>query len=93
MSGDRWAWVYIDVDENGRPTQCRMGETNIRESELRFFACKTIKEDWHPVTDLKSTTVKRLFNIHGPRHKEANRKARKRFFAEHPNERPTCYPE
>lgn len=98
LPGDEWAWVYLELDKNARAKRCLMGENNIRDPDLRFFVCRAMKEDWHPASDeeaktLASTTVKRFFVIPGYDHDKKLREARKRFFAEHPDERPECYPE
>jgi hypothetical protein len=94
--GDRWAWMYIDVDKTGRPLQCRMGENNIPEDK-RFWVCRAFLEDWHGKPEVKDgvpirTTVKRLMIMAGPKHRKAQAAARKKFFQEHPDERQSCYP-
>jgi hypothetical protein len=73
-----------------------MGKTNIDDSDLRFFACKAFTDDWKPasaVEPVPGSVVKRLFIMPGPNHEKADKDARKRFFAEHPDQRPECYPE
>jgi len=37
--GDRWARVRLDIDARGRPTRCRIAETNVRRGDLRFYMC------------------------------------------------------
>jgi hypothetical protein len=98
MPGDKWAWVYLELDEKARPKRCLMGESNIHDSDMRFFICRVAKEDWRPATPedartFASTTQKRFFILRGPDHAKKMREARKRYFAEHPDERPDCYPE
>lgn len=98
VKGDEWAWVHLELDKKARPKRCLMGENNIRDSDRRFFVCRVMSEDWRPASadearSLASTTVKRFFIIPGPEHAKVMREARKRFFAEHPDERPECYPE
>ena len=98
MPGDKWAWVHLELDDKARAKRCLMGENNLRDSDLRFFVCRAAKEDWRPASDtdaqtVASTTVKRFFILRGPDHAKKMREARKRFFAEHPDGRPGCYPE
>jgi hypothetical protein len=98
VKGDEWAWVYLELDKKGWAKRCLMGENNIDDSDRRFFVCRAMKQDWRPATKdgalaLASTTVKRFFLIPGPDHEKQMREAKKRFFAEHPDERPECYPD
>ena len=97
MPGDKYAEVYIDIDERGSPVKCAIGKTNIPPDD-RFWACKSFMDDWHTdpiIRDGKAVrgTVHRSLTLTGDEHQAANRKARKRWFAEHPAERPSCYPE
>jgi hypothetical protein len=94
--GDRWAWMYIDIDQTGRPLQCRMGENNV-PPDKRFWVCRAFLEDWHGKPEVKDgvpvrTTVKRFMLMAGPKHRKALAAARKKFFQEHPDERQSCYP-
>ena len=96
--GDRWAWVYLELDKDARPNRCLMGENNIHDADTRFLACDAMKESWKPATDdearaLASTTVKRLFIIPGPNRNKEIRDAKKLWFAQHPDQRPECYPD
>jgi len=98
MPGDKWAWVYLELDDKARPKGCKLGENNVRNSDLGFYMCRAMERDWEPATPeqakaLASTTVKRFFIMHGPSHSKQMREARKKFFAANPNERPECYPE
>jgi hypothetical protein len=97
MADDQYATVYIDVDEEGRPLKCYIGKTNIPADD-RFWVCKAYLDDWHAqpiIVNGKPVrgTVRRLTVLTGDRHNKINRDARKRFFKEHPDERPECYPE
>jgi len=96
--GDLWAWVYLDLDKDARPKRCLMGENNIHDADTRFLACSAMKEGWKPATpdqgrSVASTMVKRLFIIPGPDRNKAIREAKKSYFAEHPDQRPECYPD
>ena len=98
MPGDKWAWVFLELDEKARPKGCMLGENNVRNSDLGFYMCRAMERDWEAATPehakaLASTTVKRFFIMRGPNHAKQMREARKRFFAQNPNERPECYPE
>ena len=96
--GDLWAWVYLELDKDARPKRCLMGENNIHDADTRFLACDAMKQGWKPATEedgraLASTTVKRLFILPGPNRNKEIREAKKRWFAEHPDQRPECYPD
>ena len=97
MPGDKFAWIYVDVDRTGRPLKCRMGENNILDPEMRFRLCRAYSQDWRadPANsgDPDRRTIKRHFTLFGAAHDLANQKARKKFFKDHPEERPKCYPE
>jgi hypothetical protein len=98
FKGDLWAWVYLELDKKAEPKRCLMGDNNIHDPDMRFYACRAMQLDWKPATpeeakSLASTTIKRFFIMPGPdRHKQI-REAKKRWFAEHPGERPECYPD
>lgn len=95
VNGDYYAWVYLTIGKDRRPT-CAIGENNIHDSDMRFFVCHAFTEQWKPAraSDAEpGAVVKRLMVIPGPRHAKAEKEARKKFFAEHPDERPDCYPE
>ena len=95
VNGDLYGWVYLKIDKNGRP-QCFMGQNNINDSDQRFFICQAFTRDWKPAKPedaLPGAVVKRLFIMAGPHHDKIEKEARRRFFADHPDERPECYPE
>ena len=97
MRGDQYAEVYIDIDERGRPLKCYIGKTNIPRDD-RFWTCKAYLDDWRTDPVMKDGkavrgTVRRDVILTGDEHNKANREGRKRFFREHPDERPECYPE
>ncbi|HZU52247.1 MAG TPA: hypothetical protein VE968_10275, partial [Sphingomicrobium sp.] len=61
-----------------------------------FFICRGITEQWKPARAedaLPGALIKRLMVIPGPNHAKIDKEARKRYFAEHPDQRPECYPE
>jgi hypothetical protein len=96
MPGDEYADVYIDIDRSGRPLSCKYGRTNLHGEEL-FWVCNAFMEQFRtkPPVELakgERTTVMRTMLGYGDAHRKAERKARKKFFAEHPDERPSCYP-
>jgi len=96
MDGDYWAWVYLVIGKDHRVEKCLMGDNNIHDDQLRFFACKAFTDGWDPANanDVQpGQEIKRFFVIPGGKHEKANKDARKKFFADHPNERPECYPE
>jgi hypothetical protein len=93
MSGDLYADVYMDIDGQGKPTGCKMGQNNIPGDD-KFFICKAFMDQWStkPAQVGKPTTVLRKYIQYGMRHEDAESAARKKYFREHPYERPECYP-
>ena len=96
MSGDRYADIYLDIDSQGKPTGCRMGKNNIPGDD-KFFVCQAFMRQWSTNPQAAPgktgpTTVERQYFEYGMRHADAERAARKKFFREHPYERPECYP-
>ncbi|MDT8759823.1 hypothetical protein MZO42_14065 [Sphingomonas psychrotolerans] len=97
MPGDFWADALIDVDSKGTPTRCRTGAGNMKR-EQRFWYCNAVMKDarYSPVIKdgvAVSFKVKTVFVLPGRRHREADKAARSRFFAEHPEEKTICYPD
>jgi len=95
LNGDLYAWVYLKIGKDHRP-ECFMGANNINDSDERFFVCNAFANGWKPARAedaVPGTVVKRLMVIAGPNHAKLDKDARRRFFAEHPDERPDCYPE
>ena len=95
VNGDLYAWVYLKIGKDSRP-ECLMGENNIHDSDKRFFVCRAFTEGWKPARPedaAPGTVVKRLTIIAGPNHAKIENEARRRFFAEHPDQRPECYPD
>lgn len=96
MDGDLWAWVYLEIGKDKQPVRCLIGNNNIDDSDLRFFVCKAFMDQWQPADSTQvqpGTEVKRFFLMAGNKHANANQAARKKFFADHPDQRPQCYPE
>ena len=96
MDGDKWAWVFLDIDAGGHVRECRIG-TNNMNPELRAKTCMSFTRNWKAVPVLQDgkpgpATIKRHFVALGRKHYKANEKARKSFFLDHPEERPECYP-
>lgn len=98
LPGDFWAWVHLEIDKDGRALGCGIGKTNISSQNTRSNLCRSYVASWKAVPILKDgkpikTTVRRYTVIMGDKHADAERKARKQFFRDHPNERPECYPQ
>lgn len=97
MRGDLFGWVIMDVDRYGAPTRCRIGENNFRDAETGMFLCKNYSERWRgpkaAPSDPDRRTFRRYSLIAGYDHLLADRKARRQWFQDHPEERPECYPE
>jgi hypothetical protein len=95
MSGDRFADVYIDIDDHGQPTACRMGQNNI-PGDNKFWICQAFMTQFRtqtPAADGQPRhTILRKYGEFGMRHSDAESAARSKFFREHPSERPECYP-
>ena len=97
MKGDRYAWVIVDVDRTGRPIRCGIGDNNFPDPDMRFLLCNAYKGDWRapPASagDPDVRTVKRRTTMVGYEHQMADKKARRAWFKQHPEERQECYPE
>jgi len=97
LPGDRFAWVILDIDRDGVPFRCRVGNNNYIENETRFFLCKNYSDRWRgpraAESDPDRRTLERFSLIAGYEHDMADRKARRLWFKQHPEERPECYPE
>jgi hypothetical protein len=92
MKGDLWGQFFIQVDAKGRPTGCRVGEHNM-DGDTLWMTCEALKEQWRPPEGTAfPTTSKIRMHMRGPRHRQIEEAARKRFFRENPGERPECYP-
>jgi hypothetical protein len=97
MSGDQWGDLSIDLDTKGKPTGCRAIKGNL-ESEMGFWVCRSMlaQGEFDPVMkDGVPVAGSRIehFVLEGMRHRDANAAARKRWFAAHPSERQSCYPD
>jgi hypothetical protein len=98
MNGDLYGNVYLNIDAKGRPMKCSMGQTNISRDYDRYLICNAFMEQWRTAPPAeyvkgKPSTEKRSYVSYGPQHQKAEREARKKFFKDNPNERPSCYPE
>ena len=95
MSGDRYADVYIDLNEKGRATACRLGQNNLLGDD-KFWVCNAFAQRWSARAAARAeagpVTVKRRWIEYGPKHAAAEKAARDKYFREHPYERPECYP-
>jgi len=109
MSGDKYADVYLDIDKAGRAINCRLGRSNLYGDEGFFIcnafkeqwrtsprandrAVGPPPANLPPNSPIKAT-VHRQFISYGDKHAKAEREARKKFFLDHPEERPDCYPD
>ena len=97
MRDDLFGWVIMDVDRYGAPASCRIGQNNFLDVETGQFLCKNFSEHWRGPKASKSDPDRRTFTrfslINGYEHLRADRKARRQWFKDHPDERPQCYPE
>jgi hypothetical protein len=95
MPGDFWADLLIDLDANAKPIRCRIAAGNLK-NELGFWFCNAMMKDGSYTPILKDGvavpgTVKRHMQMPGKRHRDADKAARKRYLAAHPQEK-RCYP-
>ena len=97
LRGDRFAWLFLDVDRGGYPVRCKFGNNNYVDAEARVWLCKQYYERWRgppaAASDPAIRTLERYSLVPGYEHDMADKKARKAWFKQHPNERPECYPE
>lgn len=96
-SGDRYAEMEVDIDASGKPLKCRIFKSNV-DSETRLFMCQAVLAQgrYDPVMKDGAAvpgTVKTTMVMAGPRSRQRAAKARKEFFRNNPQERPSCYPE
>src|ERR671930_2147627 len=97
MPGDRYTSISLDVDRSGFPIRCAFGKNNFPDPETLFWLCKSYTDRWRAPPAGPSGPKVRIFDrfvlISGYDHLVADRKARKRWFEQHPEQRPECYPE
>jgi hypothetical protein len=96
-SRDQFAWIYLDVDRKGYVVRCAFGKNNFPDPEGLFWLCKSYSDRWRATpaanSDPAIRTLERFALIASYEHTAADRKARKLWFQQHPEERPECYPE
>jgi len=97
QAGDKFAWLQLDVDKTGYPFRCTVLKHNYPDPEQAFWVCKNYRERWRApaaaVADPTDRVFKRLALIASYDRVAAERKARRAWFKDHPDERPGCYPE
>src|SRR5512141_2729711 len=97
LRDDRFAWVILDVDRDGYPFKCRIGNNNYADNEERFWLCKQYSSLWRgppaKPSDPDRRRLERFSLIPGDRHVRADRKARRAWFEQHPDQRSECYPD
>ncbi|HWI77202.1 MAG TPA: hypothetical protein VNS53_09010 [Sphingomicrobium sp.] len=86
------------MDKDAQAKRCLMGNNNIHDADTRFLACDAMRESWKPATEddaraVALTTVRRLFIIRVRTGTRKIREAKKLWFAQHPDQRPECYPD
>ena len=97
MTGDKWADMELDLDVKGKVQACRVVNSNMSRED-GFFACAAMQVQGQEEPVMKDGqavpgTIKTKMMMHGMRHQDADKAARKRWFREHPTERWDCYPE
>lgn len=96
MSGDRFADVYLDINEHGRPMACRIGRNNLLGDE-GFWVCRAFLQQWsmkRPASaeNGRPVTVQRKWIQYGVKHANAEKALRNEYFRDHSSERPECHP-
>jgi len=91
MGGDRYAEVYLDLNEKGRPIVCRLGRNNLLGDDS-FFVCNAFAQQWGARARSGPTTVRSYWIEYGPKHAAAEKAVRDKYFRDHPYERSECYP-
>jgi hypothetical protein len=96
LPGDEWAYLLIDLDAQGRPKNCRVGKHQY-QPETGFWMCRAMMEQagFEPVMKNGMAiegTVTRFMMLPGRQRQREEEAARKQFFKDHPEERPSCYP-
>lgn len=98
VPGDQYATIFIDVDAKGRSTNCRVGANNLPDSETRFWVCRAMMSEGQIVAEVRNgvpvaSTVTRSMVMRGRQYEREDDAARKRYFATHPDQNSTCYPQ
>ena len=97
MPGDEWAYLHIDLDVKGRPKNCRVGKHQYKP-ETGYWMCRAMmaQGDFQPIIKdgvAVEGTVTRYMTVAGRQRRREEAAARKQWFKDHPQERPSCYPE
>jgi hypothetical protein len=97
VEGDHWADIAVDLDAKGHVTGCRIAKGNL-ESDEGFYMCRamTSQGEFDPVVKdgvAIAGTITAHSVLQGMKHRDLNASARKRWFAAHPEERQSCYPD
>lgn len=96
MSGDLWAWVYLDLDKGGHPLRCYIGESNISGDQTKSNLCTGLVSGWKATPLMKdgvrvAGTTRRKVVMIGDAHRKMLADARKAWFVQHPDDNPACY--
>lgn len=96
MPGDQWAYLLVDLDAKGRPKDCRVGKHKYKP-EMGFWFCRAVlaQGGFEPIMKdgvAVEGTVTRFISMPGRQRQRAEEAARKQWFKDHPEERPSCYP-
>lgn len=97
MSGDRYAEVFIEVDRAGKPLDCKLGKNNIGGDD-KWFVCQAFLAQWATAAPASvdangRAVIKRQYMEYGFRHLQAERAAKRKYFAENPTVSPACWPD
>lgn len=94
--GDRWARVQLDLDERGRPLECRIAETNIprrRNNNMRFWVCQAFMGGAYETSPVMRDgvavpgTVERVFVMPGRNSRDDRERSRRQYRREQRDQR------
>jgi len=96
MPGDKWADLSITLDKKGHPIDCKSSKGNV-DPETLFYMCQAIlrEGEFEPIIrdgQPVEGTIPRHMMMPGRNHVRADEAARKKYFAEHPDQKSSCYP-
>ena len=85
MSGDYWAWVYLDVDDKGYPQRCYLGQNNVIGEGTRSNICRSFLSSWRAIPPENRspsgvTRISRYFVLLGRKHQAQLDRAKRQYF-------------
>lgn len=89
MPGDQYGTVILSIDRKGRPLECGLKDTNIKDREQIYNICQAFEQQWHTQPLMKdgvatAGTVERHLVMRGREGSRAVDAAWARYKAAHP---------